>query len=260
MINPKTGAWVQEEEEESVGENSESSLLSKDGPILPATTFQLNNIEVMEFSLEDLNLNHSQSTPRPSHSEDLFSRCGSSVESNSLFVGCQKFSEMKVEPEYICEAEPESVVSHCKVLEYFSGLQSLLFQLTVPEIRKDFLNERIVALEDPEMLLHSLDLMSGLLLCASPVMAHNWNSTEMGSHIRLLMVSPSQPFVLPSSHPYLYVYKYSYWNELLRNILVSSYWTRVCKSSDWNITLQPKVHLTSRQENKKSFEKVPQVC
>lgn len=260
MPEKKTGAWG--EEDDAIGADAAAALDGEASPhvsrrrlFMPSTALQLNSMEEVEFSLGDLNLGSKQAARAALNSEEFSHKIGDPERpTTGAFEHCfrpEKSHRKRTQPDAYPSVGVKHGVVNSDILEYLFSVQSLLLQLTVPETRGDFLSGRIVALDDPEMLLYSLDQMRDLFLCQSPSALQQRNSAEMVTHLKLLITADNKPFVLTSVTPQLDAYEYSSWNRLLSEIIVSDYWTRQCKSSDWEIGLRPLAQLPAARRRVK---------
>ena len=112
-----------------------------------------------------------------------------------------------------------------ELMSTYIELQSLLCSLTVEYIRRDFLEGKIVELEDVELVLFSLDRMRELLMpnwCAS-AKARNVTAAVVVEHMKALAAGEEQTFNIPSR---LVVLERSYgeWKEVLQQLVSSKYW------------------------------------
>lgn len=113
-----------------------------------------------------------------------------------------------------------------KMMRFFIELQSLLLQLTISQTRGDFLNGNIVIMDDPDTTLFTLDRLRNLLMpqfCASSL-TRQLSSDVVLNHIRALLSRSDDVFFIPSGSITLEPYSYRHWEELLAELLVSSYW------------------------------------
>lgn len=120
-------------------------------------------------------------------------------------------------------ATAEDVGSRLELVQ----LQSLLSQLRDEKVRVDFLAGRIIALDDPEMSLLSLNCLQTLLF-------PKWAPNKLERHLRIsvalehfdkLSRNSLEVFKIPCDFTHLDDHKYSTWKRAIQKIMESMYWS-----------------------------------
>jgi hypothetical protein len=137
----------------------------------------------------------------------------------------------------------------------FLEIQGLLFLLTDATVRKDFLNNDVIVLDDPELILFTLDLMRPLLVpvWSSSIKVRKVAALQAAEHVRALMREEQQIFVIPAEGFFVEHHSYKYWKRFFGKLLVSQYWKSYQVDTNKEVRLTDrliKLKQTSREESK----------
>ena len=93
----------------------------------------------------------------------------------------------------------------CVIMAYHLQVQSLLLQLTAPDVRKDFLAGAIIQASDLELLLYTLDHMMKLWIpsfkCGDGIMENV--GTNLHDHVVAMFLGQDHIFAIPSGRIFL---------------------------------------------------------
>ena len=110
-----------------------------------------------------------------------------------------------------------------ELMIWYIELQFFLCALTVDDIRWDFIEYRIIELDDAELVLFTLDRMRELLIpmCHSSSYIRNLMTVRVINYMKALVAKEKGMFIIPS--PTLVVEQsYSEWKDILQQLTTTS--------------------------------------
>ena len=149
-----------------------------------------------------------------------------------------------------------------EVMSEYVELQSLLCSLTIEYIRRDFLDGDIVNVEQPELVLFTIDRMRELLMPAwsSSAKVRQGMASCVVQHMKSLVVGEPQIFNIPAGEVCVYQQSYGEWRKLFRELYHSTYWEsfpdadhlqlRVVKKQDMHESKEKTTRCKVKQEER----------
>ena len=120
----------------------------------------------------------------------------------------------------------ETKIQDLGVLPYLMKLQALLMQLSVPQVRGDFLYGRIVNYDEPEMILVALDGMRNIMIPTriGNKMLGGLSTEKLMGIVMALYARKNEKFVIPAAILRLEVETYAIWAQHVDDLICSPYW------------------------------------
>lgn len=151
---------------------------------------------------------------------------GEATKSSATSVAAVEEGEASESPRQTSQQQEDSI------MEYYIEIQSLLMQLTISQVRGDFLHGEIIDIEDPDMTLFGLDKMRSLF---TPRYSPNQLNRRITlgivvEHVTALMNGGKDMFFIPSGQIMLEPHSYFYWKDLLKELMASTYWLSIATS------------------------------